>query len=329
VRRIIIKALIPSEKLIKIESIVLIMKWYDRINVVIWCVILTPLFIIFSFITSKWDLRSWPDFFMFMAGASLNILVVLLIIESSIRKERKRQWESIKLFAYSQILEKLRYIGYHVCRTTFMVYLEPPDINREQIEREGLDDAEAAFMLRGLAYNIFKYYSFLYDVSKIYFKSKNTDDPMEIHVKDLIECFDNISHEINEYKVAIVPRIISFSDDEEVNLALLRFEEVYAIIHYRTDFLNRYNPSFGFDKDNDKKYIALGPNFVDPAFLSLAHLLLSSADLYELIQRKMTKVPEIGLIEETIQESKYQLKKLGHDAKHLIKFWWLPPNCWD
>jgi hypothetical protein len=264
---------------------------------------------------------------MFMAGASLNILVVLLIIENTIRRERKRQWENIKLFAYAQILEKLRYIGYHVCRTTFMVYLEPSDINREKIEREGLDDAEAAFILRALAYNIFKYYSFLYDISRIYFKSRSIDDPMEIHVKALVECFENISHEINEYKVAIVPRIISFSDDEEVNLALLRFEEAYAIIHYRVDFLNRYNPSFGFGKDNYKKYIALGPNFVDPAFLSLAFLLRSSADLYELIQRKMTKAPEIGLIEETIQESKRQLKEFLHDVKHLIECWWLPPYC--
>lgn len=328
-RRIIIKVAHPSERLIKIKSIVPTMKWYDRINVVVWSIILTPLFIIFSFITSKWNLQSWPDFFMFMAGASLNVLVVLLIIENSVRKERKRRWENIKLFAYSQILEKLRYIGYHVCHTTFMVYLEPLDINREKIEREGLDDAEAAFILRCLAYNIFKYYIFLYDVSKIYFESRNKDDPMEMHIKALTECFDNISHEINEYKAAIVPRIISFSDDVEVNLALLRFEEAYAIIHYRKDFLNRYNPSFSFGKDNDKKYIALGPNFVDPAFISLAYLLRSSADLYELIQRKMTTVPEIGLIEETMQESKHQLKELGYDAKHLIKYWWLPPDCWD
>jgi hypothetical protein len=93
--------------------------------------------------------------------------------------------------------------------------------------------------------------------------------------------------------------VLALSDDVKINLALLRFEEVYTIIFYREDFLNRYRPSFG--EDNRRKYISLGENFVDPAFVSLADLLDSTADLYELIQRKSGSIPEMGLIEDSLQ----------------------------
>jgi len=130
---------------------------------------------------------------------------------------------------------------------------------------------------------------------------------MEYLIGDLITCFDNIDHEINEYKIALVPRVLALSDDVEVNHALLWFEDVYSIIFYRKYFLKRYGPSSHWDKDNDKKYIALGENFVDPAFKSLADLLDSAAYLHELIQRKSELVPEMGIIEESVQGLKHRL----------------------
>jgi hypothetical protein len=132
------------------------------------------------------------------------------------------------------------------------------------------------------------------------------EDPMKLPVEDLIECFDNIDHEINEYKVALVPRVLALSDDVEVNLALLGFEDVYNVIFYRKDFLNRYDP-FGLNMDNYAKwkYIGLGKNFVDPAFMSLADLLAWAAYLYELIERKSVSMPEKDLTEESVQRLKY------------------------
>lgn len=91
--------------------------------------------------------------------------------------------------------------------------------------------------MRSLADSLRGNYKLLFDIININYGDPNKEDPMKQPVKDLIECFDNISHEINEYKVALVPRVLELSDDVEVNLALLRFEDAYTIIFYREDLL--------------------------------------------------------------------------------------------
>jgi hypothetical protein len=204
-----------------------------------------------------------------------------------------------------------------------MFWLESEDIDRKRIEIQGMYGYEAISVLMLLARDVRDNYNFLFDIIRLNRDKPNKSDPMKQPVEDLIECFDNISHEIDEYKVALVPRVLALSDDVEVNLALLRFEDVYTILFYRRDFLKRYEPSFG--EDNSRKYIVLGENFVDPAFISLASLLDSAASLYELIQRKSVSVPERGLIEESVQILENWIKEIPEK----MKYWWLPLHFWQ
>jgi len=299
------------------------MKWYDEIGIIKICLILFTFLIFGSYELSRLKSDWWPEFLLILAEAALSVVIVLKIIEVSSRRERERRWESVKLAVYSQILDKLRLIGYHVCRTSFMFWLESEDIDRERIEIQGMYGYEAISVLMLLARDVRDNYNFLFDIIRLNRDKPNKSDPMKQPVEDLIECFDNISHEIDEYKVALVPRVLALSDDVEVNLALLRFEDVYTILFYRRDFLKRYEPSFG--EDNSRKYIVLGENFVDPAFISLASLLDSAASLYELIQRKSVSVPERGLIEESVQILENWIKEIPEK----MKYWWLPLHFWQ
>ncbi|MHB8117516.1 MAG: hypothetical protein ACYDHX_02120 [Methanothrix sp.] len=298
------------------------MKWYN--DIIKLSLIIFFIFIFGSFAINRLEWDWWPEVLLILAEAALSVVIVLKIIEVSSRRERERRWESVKFVVYSQILDKLRLIGYHVCRTTFMFRLESQDIDRERIEIYGMYRDEAISVLRSLASSIRDNHKFLFDIINISMDHLSKNDPMEQPVQDLIECFDNIRHEINEYKIALVPRVLALSDDVEVNLALLRFEDVYNILFYREDFLKRYN-SLRFREDNRRKYIGLGDNFVDPAFMSLADLLNSTADLYELIQRKSVTIPERSLIEEGVQTIENWVKEIPKK----IKYWWLPPQFWQ
>jgi len=201
------------------------MKWFDRVGIVVWCLILSPLFLLLSFTASRFDWNWWPEFFLSISEAALSVLIVLLIIENYIRMERIRRWELVRSFTYFQILNKLRHLGYFVCSTTLMYQLEPLNIDRDRIERQGLDIENAVFVLRSLADSIREHYNLLFDINRMYGRTGEDGDPMGPSVKSTIECFNNIRHEIDEYKVALVPRVLALSDDVEVNLALLRFED--------------------------------------------------------------------------------------------------------
>ena len=300
------------------------MKWHSEIDIIKISLMLFFLFIFGSYAVNRLEWDWWPEVLLILAEAALSVVIVLNIIEVSSRRERERRWESVKLVVYSQILDKLRLIGYHVCRTTFMFRLEPHDVDRERIEKHGMYCDEAVSVLRSLASSISSNYEFLFDIIDISMDRLNKNDPMEQPVQDLIKCFDNIGHEIYEYKIALVPRVLALSDDVEVNLELLRFEDACTILFYREDFLKRYD-SFRIGEDNRQKYIGLGNNFVDPAFMSLADLLNSTADLYELIQRKSVTIPGKSLTEEGVQT----LENWAKEIPNKIRYWWLPPQFWQ
>jgi hypothetical protein len=164
------------------------MKWYDKVGIARWGLSASVLFLLLSYCIRAWDW--WPEFLLILAESALSVVIVLKIIEVSTRRERERRWEPVKLTVYSQILDKLRLIGYHVCRTTFMVWLESWDIDRERIERQGMYHYEAVSVLRSLASSIKDNYTFLFDIINIRMDDLDKKDPMEQPVDDLIECFD-------------------------------------------------------------------------------------------------------------------------------------------
>jgi len=294
------------------------MKWYKRLDVV-GSLILFFIFLSLSFVTRE---NEWfPEFFMIMAEAALSVVIVLEIVEVSIRRERERQWKKVKKLIYSDILSDLGPILSYAGR---FVHRQNID-NGQNIAlaigmmcwiKFGTEDGnlDKAAMIKSLSNSIRNYY-----LSQK-FKSKKKDELIELFFV-LQDCFKEISEAIDEYRVGLTPRLHELSDDEEVYAALLRFENRCKRLHLMKDLLNdpRGNIRIPYADIVAIWWNPASPSDVHicvvPALSFLADYLDDIADLYELLQEKrMHTQEERGLIEESVQR---------------LKYWWLPPSFWE
>lgn len=253
------------------------------------CIALFFLCILGSYFLNHWKLEWWPEFLLILAEAALSVVIVLKIIDETNRRDKERRWESVKLLIFSQIEVKLKTMVIDVGFSNLMQKLNPAiiqDITKiitnKDVSKDELAPKLADCIRRNIRLNS-------KNIEKNIFYSKDIN-------KDILDILAIIVREIDEYQMALVPRIMDISD-EEVSFALLEFESYYVIFLNLTESLKQ-------TEDSPVWWI-----FAQDALRKLANFLYKTAYLRELIQQKTKPEQKLSLMEKNLEK---------------LKLWWWP-----
>ena len=264
------------------------MKWQNKIGIGELGLIA---FVIFLLIAFWFDIIEWhwSHVFFILAEAALSVWITLVVIELAIRKDRERKWKRVKLITYTTILNNLRNIANEAASYAFLVVGNCDDQFIKEYARilssEGNKPRkEVSIAIIEMAIIITTYYKNIKE------EHNNLDEKKM--VKSLTDYYHKEHWRLDDIMVTLSPRILELSDDEEANLALLRFENANRIFE---DMMELQQKS---ELDSDPV-----------ATYALAILLKEAGILYDILLRGMVAVPETDLIKSFIID---------------LKIWWSP-----
>lgn len=197
----------------------------------------------------------------------MSVWITLTVIERAIKNDREQQWEKVKSLTYMTILNNIRYVASKFPETNALDF-ETMNNHMEIINIDvNYPRKDVSNAILGLAKEINGIYKsrkeFLDDI--LVELNDEESDIREREIGYLKSYCDEISWVLEDMRITLIPRVLQLNDDEEVNLALLRFEA------FSREFL----------EDRRKGWI------FSNIFSSATQLLDESGRLYEILQRKM------------------------------------------
>lgn len=273
------------------------MKWAERIDIIVSSLLVFLVSILLSYYYKD---KEWlPEFLMMIAGAALSVVIVLKIIEVWSRRERLQRWEKVRLLIYSRFLHEFR--GITLLSLYYTSIIENYVLNEDSLSCFHLPILEnfskpdkLAMLMRELATNLKQVAFEVMNFQARYYLEHEVIPKDHIKSKLFQKTSENFIYPINECR-NLIPRTLDLSDDEELGLELHKFE-------------NECNVLISIIRQQE-----LEASDLMIILRTISVFLNSTADLSNLIQRKLTK-PEQSWIEK---------------AKLKIKFWWLPPSFWE
>jgi len=169
------------------------------------------------------DELKWSHIFFIIAEAGLNVFITLYIIEYAIRKDRERKWKSVELLTYLAILSNLRSIASSIIPFATLYISDDAsitDYTKVLTSPESSPKREIGFAIIEIAREIHKSYE------EKMFHNETTNC---ITSDMLIQYYKDVQWRFEDIITALIPRVIALSDDEEVNVALLKFEHANRI----------------------------------------------------------------------------------------------------
>lgn len=198
----------------------------------------------------------------------MSVWITLTIIERAIKTDREQQWEKVKSLTYMTILNNIRYMASQFPETyaldfeTINNHMEIINIDVNYPRKEVSDE------IIGLAKDIDRIYTNRKFTDDILVEAELSDEESVIRDRErgyLKHYFNEIGWILEDMRITLIPRVLQLSDDEEVNIALLRFEA------FSREFLE--------DKRTEWLFSDI--------FGSVIQLLDESGILYEVLQRNM------------------------------------------
>jgi hypothetical protein len=204
-----------------------------------------------------------------LAGAAMSVWITLTVIERVIKKDRDMQWEKVKSLTYMTILNNIRYMVSQFPETSTLdleTMMNHMDVINTDVNYPRKDVSDEII---GFAKDISDVYKNRREFNEdFYFEAELSDEESEARndeMRSLIFYYGQISWIIEDMRITLIPRVLQLGDDEEVNLALLRFEA------FSREFLEDQRTGWSFSD----------------IFCSAIQLLDESGRLYEVLQRKM------------------------------------------
>ena len=206
-----------------------------------------------------------------LSGAAMSVWITLTIIERAIKNDREKQWEKVKSLTYMTILNNIRYVASQFPETGALDF---ETINNHLI----IINTDVNYPRKYVSDEIIslaKYINYIYKSRKefsddILVEAELSDEESvtrEHEIGYLRYYCNEIAWVLEDMRITLIPRVLQLSDDEEANLALLRFEAF----------------SREFQEDKRKMWLFSDSNI----FNSVIQLLDESGRLYEVLQRKM------------------------------------------
>jgi len=230
---------------------------------------LTYTFMVFSY----WGLIGGNNFgsqlSLTLAGAAMSVWITLTVIERVIKKDREQQWEKVKSLTYMAILNNIRYMASQFPETDtidFETINNHIDIINTDVNYPRKDVSDEIIKLAEDLNKIYKNRNEFSDDILIEAELSDTESATRYHESESLKhYFNEIGWILEDMRITLIPRVLQLSDDEEVNLALLRFEA------FSREFLEDKRTGW----------------FFSDIFSSAIQLLGESGRLYEVLERKI------------------------------------------
>jgi len=292
------------------------MKWYKIIGIIRPSLLIFLFFLLLSYRSR--DVKWLPDFYMMIAGTALSIVIVFTIIEVWSHIERTKRWEKVKQVMFLRIF--LVFVDLYFMIDNYRALIESIVTDkRPQWTFKNVD--LSTYIIR-----MFLKFSYNRKMMLINLKSDNIAGHMrdlanEIKitiqkVKSAPEATqgdkykklsllmsepntiqtEEIVYLIEKYKELIL-KVIELADDEELGLKVQNLERI----------CDNLISSLIWQKRSKSAYFNALITLND-----FSLFLRAAADLFELIQEK--NKTKKNWKEEFILD---------------LKYWWLPPECWE
>lgn len=190
---------------------------------------------VFSYVAFIEKLDFYSNAFLGLATSVLSIWITLAVIEKALKDDRAEKQLAIKGITLKSLLYNIVAIVYHAPMAVGggIKYLDSKLLNEysEEIRNGALEPKEHVVVsIFGLADMIGRgqkdRQQFLFDLSK------KQDSETALQEERRFDAFTNtyyyqdISFRINRIKESLIPRMLELIDDRELELALLKFEEI-------------------------------------------------------------------------------------------------------
>ncbi|HQG79299.1 MAG TPA: hypothetical protein PK564_03080 [bacterium] len=292
------------------------MKWYKIIGIIRPSLLIFLFFLLLSYRSR--DVKWLPDFYMMIAGTALSIVIVFTIIEVWSHIERTKRWEKVKQVMFLRIF--LVFVDLYFMIDNYRALIESIVTDkRPQWTFKNVD--LSTYIIR-----MFLKFSYNRKMMLINLKSDNIAGHMRDlanEIKITIQKVKNapeatqgdkykklsllmsepntiqteeIIYLIEKYKELIL-KVIELADDEELGLKVQNLERICDNLISSLIWQTRSKSAYF------NALITLN---------DFSLFLRAAADLFELIQEK--NKTEKNWKEEFILD---------------LKYWWLPPECWE
>ena len=233
-----------------------IMEWKNKLGISAISLMVFLVFLIFA---------SGSQVGAIFAEAALSIPITLILIEWVVIKERKKQWEKIKVLTYLNILEHMSFIAWEI-----LFYF--PDIKRTReiywkILSTGVKEPRAE-----VALTMIEIAKFIKSNQENWIKrqemnhSKFYEENRRNAATGLVDYDNRINFRLMDTKNTLIPRVLQLSDNEEVNLALIKFA-AFCSFYEREMVDYRVDPKFPW------------------ATPTIARLIMEAGVVYDYVQR--------------------------------------------
>jgi len=206
------------------------------------------------------------------AGSALSVWITLEIVEHAIREDRNQQWMKVKSLTYMTIINDIRYI-----------VVDAPVDSDEMMIRVNLINGDINYpsefttnIIKDIAKDMRIEYKQANDrLDELYDqygfdedKLKELDEflMMDTRIKSYESYCKMVDYLIQDLRINLIPRTLLLSSDQDINLALTKFEAFYR--EYQQDL------RMGFD---------FSDNYTHPAVRLVEEL----SDLYDTLQKNM------------------------------------------
>ena len=170
-----------------------------------------------------------------LATSALSIWITLEVIENALKTDREERQRAIKGMTLKSLLNNICGIVYNspLAVAGGIKYLDSKLLNQyaEEIRNGALEPGEQVVKSMFAMANMIDQgqksrQQFLLDLSKNQDAEKSLQDERRFDAFTIAYYYQDIIFRINRIRERLIPRILELTDDRELELALLKFEEI-------------------------------------------------------------------------------------------------------
>ncbi len=214
------------------------MEWKNRNGISLIGLISFVIFLVAALWLYIRNLEFQSQIAFILAEAAISIPITLILIEWVIKRDREKQWEKVKSLTYKTILFNISYVAYKL-PMEIPFYLDGSKEFRNIIEKGVLNVPDPQ---KEVSYAILEFAEIVRTIQNRLLKENREQlgddkwyDNMYLYSEMILKYNQETDWLLADIRLILIPRVLQLSDDQEVNSALLDFENhirgfVYAMI---------------------------------------------------------------------------------------------------
>lgn len=210
------------------------MEWKNRSGISLICliffIILLIIIRIFYINSTEYQLQ----IILILTEAVLSVPITLILIEWVIKRDREKQWEKVRLLTFETILFNILNAAY-LLPISIPFYIENESKKFFDIILKGKPnplDPQVRDEISEYAKTIRTIQNQLLKEERERLGEDKWDEKMALYSEMILKYHQEVHWLLEDVRLILIPRVLQLSDDQEVNLALLDFENYIRSFEY-------------------------------------------------------------------------------------------------